>query len=151
MSQWATNKSGRDIPDSDYYEDYPQLENGVGMLRSCSDEFGMALADIKDFSVSIDKSRTVSIATGVAAYPLMAERAQKLMKLCPNLTVNIYEITNNFFGRSITVSGLLTGRDMYEQLLDKPLGDMPEIVIPLTFWQKIAEYFKNLFSFIFGK
>ena len=121
-------KSGRDIPDSDYYEDYPQLENGVGMLRSCSDEFGMALADIKDFSVSIDKSRTVSIATGVAAYPLMAERAQKLMKLCPNLTVNIYEITNNFFGRSITVSGLLTGRDMYEQLLDKPLGDM--LLIP---------------------
>ena len=42
-------KSGREIPDADYYEDYPQIENGVGMLRSCMDEFKMALSDAEEF------------------------------------------------------------------------------------------------------
>ena len=42
-------KAGRPIPDADYYEDYPQIENGVGMLRSFSDEFGMALEDVAEF------------------------------------------------------------------------------------------------------
>ena len=50
------------------------------------------------------------------------------MAICPNLSVNIYEIVNNFFGRSITVSGLLTGRDICEQLDGKPLGE--ELLIP---------------------
>ena len=121
-------KSGREIPNADYYEDYPQLENGVGMLRSCSDEFGMALEDVRDFSVSLEKEREISIVTGVASYPMIKERVSKLCALCPNLKVNIYEIINNFFGSSITVSGLLTGRDILEQLKDKPLGE--ELLIP---------------------
>ncbi len=121
-------KSGREIPDANYYEDYPQLENGVGMLRSCSDEFGMALEDVRDFAVSLNGGRTVSLITGVASYPMIKERVGRLCTLCPNLNVNIYEIINNFFGTSITVSGLLTGKDILEQLKDKPLGE--ELLIP---------------------
>ena len=121
-------KSGREIPDAEYYEEYSQLENGVGMLRSCSDEFGMALEDIRDFAVSLTEKRTISIVTGVASYPMIKERISKLCALCPNLNVNIYEIINNFFGTSITVSGLLTGHDMLDQLKDKDLGD--ELIIP---------------------
>lgn len=121
-------KADREIPDSDYYEDYPQIENGVGMLRSTSDEFGMALEDVRDFNVSIDKKRTVSLVTGTASYPMIKEQVNKLSAVCPGLTVNIYEIVNNFFGTSITVSGLLTGRDILEQLKDKPLGE--ELLIP---------------------
>ena len=121
-------KSGREIPDSDYYEDYPQLENGVGMLRSCCDEFGMALEDVVDFSVSLTEPREISMVTGVASYETIKEQVAKLMALCPNLTVNIYKIINNFFGTSITVSGLLTGHDMLDQLKGKPLGQ--ELLIP---------------------
>ena len=121
-------KSGREIPDTDYYEDYPQLENGVGMLRSCSDEFGMALEDVRDFSVSLKKKREISLVTGTASYPMIKEQVRKLCALCPNLTVHIYEIINNFFGSSITVSGLLTGRDILDQLKGKPLGE--ELLIP---------------------
>ena len=121
-------KAGREIPDADYYEDYPQLENGVGMLRSCSDEFGMALDDLLEFAEGNDEERHISVVTGTASYPMIKERIERLTKLCPNLSVNIHEIYNNFFGRSITVSGLLTGKDIYDQLKDKPLGD--ELLIP---------------------
>ena len=120
-------KAGREIPDSDYYEDYPQLENGVGMIRSFSDEFSMCIEDLEEEAKSC-KERTVSLATGVAAYPTVKELACRLMAICPGLTVNIYKIINNFFGESITVSGLLTGKDIYEQLKDKDLGD--ELIIP---------------------
>lgn len=121
-------KSGREIPDEDYYEDYPQLENGVGMIRSCATEFNMALEDVVDFSVSLEEKREISIVTGTASYPLICQQISRLEALCPNLTVHIYEIINNFFGTSITVSGLLTGKDMLEQLKDKPLGR--ELLIP---------------------
>ncbi len=121
-------KAGREIPDADYYEDYSQLENGVGMLRSCQDEFGMALTDAAEFLKEKDKKRTVSLVTGVAAYPMIKEQMDRLCKICPNLSVDIYKIINNFFGESITVSGLLTGRDIYEQLKDRPLGE--ELLIP---------------------
>ena len=116
------------MPEADRYDGYLQLENGVGMIRSCSDEFGMALEDVRDFAVSLNGGRTVSLITGVASYPMIKERVGRLCTLCPNLNVNIYEIINNFFGTSITVSGLLTGKDILEQLKDKPLGE--ELLIP---------------------
>ena len=121
-------KAGREIPDADHYEDYSQLENGVGMLRSCQDEFGMAIEDVKDLLEDKDTVRNVSVVTGVAAYPMIEKQINTLKQICPNLNVNIYEIKNYFFGESITVSGLLTGKDMYEQLRDKPLGE--ELLIP---------------------
>ena len=121
-------KAGREIPDADYYEDYSQIENGVGMLRSCQDEFNMAIEDVIDLLEDKDTERTLSLVTGVAAYPMIERQIDRLKCICPNLSVNIYKIVNNFFGESITVSGLLTGKDMYEQLKDKPLGE--ELLIP---------------------
>ncbi len=123
-------KAEREIPDSDYYEDYPQIENGVGMIRSLTDEFGLALDNASDMAELLNKKRSVSLVTGVASYPMIKEQVDKLCQLCPNLSVEIYEIVNNFFGRSITVSGLLTGKDICEQLKDKPLGE--ELIIPIN-------------------
>ncbi len=121
-------KAKREIPDTDYYEDYPQLENGVGMLRSFSDEAGMALEDVLEFASGEQYDRTVSLVTGTASYPTLKQLSDRLMALCPGLNINIYRIINNFFGTSITVSGLLTGKDICEQLEGKPLGD--ELLIP---------------------
>ena len=98
------------------------------MLRSFSDEFGMALEDVAEFSQESHGKRTVSIVTGVASYPMMMGLRDKLALLCPEVTVNVYKIVNNFFGESITVSGLLTGKDICDQLADKSLGD--ELLIP---------------------
>ena len=121
-------KAGRPLPEAEYYEDYPQIENGVGMLRSFSDEFGMAVEDIEFMLESVKGKRQVTVVTGVAAYGMLSEFARKITELCPSLVVNVVKIINKFFGESITVSGLLTGKDIYEQLQGVELGD--ELLIP---------------------
>ena len=119
-------KADLPIPSEDYYEGYPQIENGVGMLRSFEDEFGIAYEDIADMPRNI--CRDVSIATGAASYPMICRLAERLREFFPKLTIRVYKIINNFYGESITVSGLLTGKDIAEQLRDMPLGD--ELMIP---------------------
>ena len=113
-------KAGRELPDADYYEGYPQLENGVGMIRSFDEDFALGEEDAQ---VS-DKPRTVSIATGVAAYPKMQKYATRVKKSRPKMQINVYKIINHFFGESITVAGLLTGKDILEQLSGKDLGEI---------------------------
>ena len=121
-------KAKRPIPDEDYYEGYPQIENGVGMLRSFAEEFSMAWEDIADMKNSLSGKREVSVVTGKASYPMIKSLCDRLMSFAPNLTVNVYEIINYFYGESITVSGLLTGKDISEQLAGKRLGE--ELFIP---------------------
>lgn len=113
-------KAGRPLPDADYYEGYPQLENGVGMIRSFGEDFD---AGFEDAAVS-DIPRTVSVATGVAAYPMIADIATRVEKKRSGMQIKVYKITNEFFGEAITVAGLLTGRDIYEQLRGESLGDV---------------------------
>lgn len=124
-------KSGRPIPDADYYEEYPQIENGVGMLRSFMDEFGFRFEDINEINEELEKRETprvVSVATGAASYEMIFGMAEKIMQNCPKMEIKVYKIVNNFYGESITVAGLLTGKDIYEQLKDKSLGE--ELLVP---------------------
>lgn len=121
-------KAKRPIPETDYYEDYPQLENGVGMIRSFSDEAKMGTEDIEELMEAFEGERTVTVVTGVASYPLISSLCEKLTLLCPGLRVNVKQIVNNFFGDSITVSGLLTGKDIADQLSGCELGD--QLLIP---------------------
>jgi putative radical SAM enzyme (TIGR03279 family) len=121
-------KAGRPLPEADYYEDYPQIENGVGMLRSFSDEFGMAVEDVEYMLSAVEGKRRVTVVTGVAAYGMISGFAERINALCPDIHVETVKIINKFFGESITVSGLLTGKDIYEQLCGLELGD--ELLIP---------------------
>lgn len=120
--------AGLPLPDESYYEEYAQIENGVGMLTSLSTEFETELAFLDEYLVDFQPPRTVSVATGVAAYPLIRAMAGRLEAMVEGLTIHVYEVINHFFGESITVAGLLTGKDMAEQLQGKPLGD--ELFIP---------------------
>ena len=118
-------KAQREIPDEEYYESYPQIENGVGMwtsFRSEADDFVGSLVE------NADVKRCVSLATGTAAYPLIKETSEKLMRIYPGLRVNTYEIKNDFYGHSVTVAGLVTGGDLINQLKDKELGEL--LIIP---------------------
>ena len=72
--------------------------------------------------------RRVSIATGVAAEELMRSLAAKIKQKFSGVDVNVYTVKNNFFGEKITVSGLLTGKDIMEQLAGRELGE--ELIIP---------------------
>ena len=112
-------KAQRPVPEPETYEDFQQFENGVGMLSLFKSEFYELLPDIKYEG----GKRELSMATGVAAYGLMSEIAEALMKHCDGLKINVYCIKNDFFGEMITVSGLLTGTDIIKQLTGRPLGE----------------------------
>ncbi|WP_099467670.1 DUF512 domain-containing protein [Konateibacter massiliensis] len=107
------------FPQADNYDGYQQLENGVGMVRLLLDEFEETLKTLE----GDDRKLTLSIATGVSAYPYINRMAEKLCERFPNVTVRVYEIINHFFGPKITVSGLITGQDLIAQLKDKELGE----------------------------
>lgn len=115
--------AGREVPPEESYEGYPQLENGVGMIRSLRTEFEEALADCPDDLLAALPPRHISLATGTAAYPCLSGLVSLVRERCPQLSVELYPIANDFFGHRITVAGLLTGRDLAAQLQGKPLGE----------------------------
>ncbi|MBP0990010.1 MAG: DUF512 domain-containing protein, partial [Oscillospiraceae bacterium] len=112
-------KSGRKMPEDEYYGDYNQLENGVGMCAMLKSEFTAAL----DSAEAKEISRNVTIATGVAAAPMIENFAKMAEEKFSGLKLKVYGIENKFFGETITVAGLLTGKDIFEALRGKPLGD----------------------------
>lgn len=118
-------KAGISVPDAQFYEDFSQIENGVGLIASLYEEFGI---EMEDASLPATSGRRVSVATGEAAYPLISALAKKISQAVPGLMICVYAIKNNFFGGQVTVSGLLTGKDIYEQLKNEVLGD--ELLVP---------------------
>lgn len=123
------------MPPGDSYDGYLQLENGVGMARLLQDEFEEALAPLKPQGVA----HTVSVATGVLAFDLMCGLARQFQEKFPNVTIHIYPIKNAFFGERITVSGLITGHDLADQLAGRPLGD--RLLLPANMFQRDSEIF----------
>lgn len=112
-------KAGIEIPGVEYYESFPQIENGVGLIASMKEEFYSALK----LCEKPKKARRVSIATGTAAYDFIKSLACAAEKKLDGIKIDVYAVKNNFFGEEITVAGLLCGRDIIEQLAGKDLGD----------------------------
>ena len=109
-----------DVPPQEAYEDFPQLENGVGMLSMMQAEMDEALAACGVSQVS----RTVTVVTGAAAASFIRGLSRQMMRKVPGLGLHVAAIRNDFFGERITVSGLLTGHDIIEQLRGALLGDV---------------------------
>ena len=117
-------KAERPLPDEEYYEEYQQLDNGVGMLRSTMNEFLSGLEDAESGDVA-----SFTVATGKAAEPFIARLVAEAKKKFPQLRGEVVGIVNDFFGHSITVSGLVTAQDLIAQLKDRPtLGE--RVLIP---------------------
>ena len=117
-------KAGLPIPDSDYYEEYPQIENGVGMIRSMDDEIDDEIDFLSSDGFELCEKRNISVATGEAAYSFIKNCVEKITDKWYNLNCNVYKVKNEFFGGEVTVAGLLTGSDLKSQLSGKPLGDI---------------------------
>jgi putative radical SAM enzyme (TIGR03279 family) len=117
-------EAGLPLPEGDYYEGYRQIENGVGMISSMKDELDSALAD----EDGDGRERSLSIATGHAAYEFICECVEKIKSKFPGVNAKVYEIKNEFFGESVTVAGLVTGRDLASQLEGKELHG--ELMLP---------------------
>ncbi len=116
------------LHDDEYYEGYAQIENGVGMLTSLLTEFGIETEYIEEYLEKYTAPRKISVVTGMAAKDQIIDMCDRLCKIIDGLEIKVYPILNNFFGHEITVSGLLTGVDIYDQLKDKELLD--ELILP---------------------
>ena len=107
------------MPDASYYGDYPQLENGVGMWALLREEFTQALETEEAGTCA----RRVTAVTGKAVSPLIESLAKMAEERFNGLQIRVVPIENRFFGSEITVSGLLTGRDILEQTKVLDVGD----------------------------
>ena len=117
--------ANRPLPEEERYDGYLQLENGVGMLRLLYEE---VKAEVETMEMDASRHRVLSLATGRLAAPYMEKLGAMIREKLPNLTLQVYEIRNDFFGERITVSGLITARDLIAQLKGQELGE--ELLLP---------------------
>lgn len=108
-------KGNLPIPEGDFYEEYPQLENGVGMIALQREQFRQALADKRETGEAPLPSRFL-VATGLAAKGHLEALLEEAREQFPDLQVQVRAIRNDFFGPEITVAGLVTGGDLMAQL-----------------------------------
>lgn len=113
--------ANKKLLDYDEYEGFIQFENGVGMVSKLEREIQEQLATLCEEKINTKKK--VSIATGHSAYEFICKMAKEIMDKCPNMEINVYKIINNFFGETITVSGLITATDIMDQLKGIDLGE----------------------------
>lgn len=128
--------SGRNIPPAEYYGDFLQLENGVGLWALLRQEAAEALEYIE---CDNKNERRISIATGVAAAPLIKSIVENCTKKYPHLHCDVFAVKNNFFGERITVAGLVTATDIIKQLSGKQLGS--ELLIPSSMLRNEGDMF----------
>lgn len=127
--------ANREFPEAEFYGDFLQLENGVGISSLMRYEVGEAI----EYTDASPKTQIVSMATGVASYPLISKLAQQVCDKWTNVKCNVYEIKNDFFGHKITVAGLITGQDIINQLKSKPLGT--RLLIPSSMLKSDEDIF----------
>ncbi len=105
------------LPEAAFYEEFSQIENGVGMLASLYDEFERALADAD----TVPQGSRICLATGKAAAPFFEKLVDEMRKKWDTVNVEVVAVENRFFGENITVAGLITGKDLAEQLQGKQM------------------------------
>ncbi|MCL2611483.1 MAG: DUF512 domain-containing protein, partial [Defluviitaleaceae bacterium] len=127
------------FPHYDHYEGYHQLENGIGMLKCFEEEFYEEFSVDPNFLSAHETIRPViSIVTGTSAYDFIKSLCEKIEESY-DIKINVHKIINNFYGETITVSGLLTGGDIINQLKGKALGE--RVFIPMNALKASEEIF----------
>ena len=106
--------AGMEVPDEDFYNGYEQIEDGVGVTRC----FINAIERDLEF-LDLNSKGSYSIVTGTLAYDEVKKAADKICSKNPKIHIDVFKIINNFFGDTITVTGLLTGTDIVDQIKGK--------------------------------
>ncbi|AFM40811.1 Fe-S oxidoreductase [Desulfosporosinus acidiphilus SJ4] len=119
--------AGREFPETSVYDDFPQLENGVGMARKFISELEMGWPHLPKMIAN----RHVHLVTGTSAQGFFEKWSKKLMEQVGGLTLTVHAIRNDFFGTSVTVAGLLTAQDIAQQLGDLAGDDflIPQVML----------------------
>lgn len=106
--------AGRNVHSPEYYGAYEQIENGVGLISKFLDELQYALSITKEKRIR----KKVGIFTGVSGKTTMEKAASMINKKFPEIEINIYVVENDFFGKTVTVTGLVTATDIIKQYGD---------------------------------
>jgi len=114
-------KSGRRLPSYEHYEDFPQIENGVGMAAVFIKEFNDCMDSDHEYDATKVKKKT--IVTSKIMHKILSDMIEKMEDKWGKLPVELVEITNNFFGENIIVTGLICGSDIVSQLKARDLGE----------------------------
>lgn len=110
----------RNLPGPEYYGEYEQLEDGIGMITYFNENIKESLESLKDTKIE----KKVSLVTGISPYKYILGACKEITDKIKGLSIDVYPVENRFFGGKITVTGLLTGRDIIEQLKGKDLKDL---------------------------
>ena len=127
--------AGKDLPMEESYDGYLQLENGVGMLRLLGEEVKEAVAG----RAGDDRRIKAVSATGALAAPFIKKYMEMIHEKFPNVEVDVISIRNEFFGETITVSGLITGQDLIRQLSGRDLGE--KLLLPCNMLKNEEDVF----------
>ncbi len=114
--------SGVSIPEEEHYGGYEQLEDGIGMIRLLQSTIENDLPYLQNNKGSF------TMVTGTSAYEVIYEIASQIKEVNPKIQLDVVRVENEFFGKTITVAGLLTGKDIIEALKNRDLGEY--IIIP---------------------
>lgn len=134
-------KAERDLPNEEYYDDYPQLDNGVGLVRSFYNDFLYELENCNENPTN----KKVTLATGADFYPYLCELCKKAEQKF-GVEIDVQKIINNFFGETITVSGLVTGQDIANQLKNQDLGEY--LLLPNSMISDYTNHTENKNKFL---
>lgn len=126
-------KAEQDVPPYECYEDFSQLENGIGLIAAFRHDFESSLRDVEFAEIG-----HICIATGCSAYPIIKWAADKLTDKFGG-RISVYAIRNDFFGNSVTVAGLVTGGDIYRQLKDLDIGE--KLILPKCMFKEFQDVF----------
>jgi putative radical SAM enzyme (TIGR03279 family) len=118
-------KAEKSIPESSYYSDFYQVENGVGL---CRDFIESVEIQSKLFPKSLSSNKQLTLVTALSAGVILKSYLVDSLLNINHLDVDLRILKNNFYGEQITVSGLLTGEDIFNQLSNTKLGDL--VVLP---------------------
>jgi len=133
--------AGIDVPGEEFYDGYQQLEDGIGMIRLLRSVIDEDLVTLKP-----KNKGSFTFVTGHSAYAEILKVAEKITAYNNKIKIDVKIITNNFFGETITVAGLLTGSDIIKQLRDERLGDY--LMIPsnmLKAGYELGNYAQQIF------
>ncbi|MDY7003344.1 MAG: TIGR03279 family radical SAM protein [Cyanobacteriota bacterium] len=117
----------RELPPASEYEDYPQIGNGVGSIRLFISQFEAAVKEILANNICLSTKRKLTWVVGNAVEKAFAAIAERLNQI-EGLEVNMVALSSNYWGQSISVTGLLTGQDLLEGLQGRDLGE--GIILP---------------------
>jgi len=127
--------ANRPFPSAEFYGEFAQLENGVGLCSLLWAE----CCDAVNCNTKLHKKRKISSVTGEAAYPLIRNIVDIAQNKWHNLNCEVYKIKNEFFGGRISVTGLVTGGDIINQLEGKDLGK--ELLLPAVMLRRERDMF----------